>query len=34
MGGNNRLKYIDEYRNKEMAQWTLQEIKNISKKRV
>jgi hydrogenase expression/formation protein HypD len=34
MGGNNRLKYIDEYRNKEMAQRTLQEIKNISKKKV
>ena len=34
MGGNNRLKYIDEYRNKEIAQRALQEIKNISKKRV
>ena len=34
MGGNNRLKYIDEYRNKEIAQRTLQEIKNISKKKV
>ena len=28
------MKYIDEYRNKEIAQRTLQEIKNISKKRV
>ncbi len=28
------MKYIDEYRNKEMAQRTLQEIKNISKKKV
>ena len=28
------MKYIDEYRNKEIAQRALQEIKNISKKRV
>ena len=28
------MKYIDEYRNKEIAQRTLQEIKNISKKKV
>jgi hydrogenase expression/formation protein HypD len=34
MGGNSRLKYIDEYRNKEIVQRTLQEIKNISKKRI
>ncbi|GAH77820.1 unnamed protein product, partial [marine sediment metagenome] len=34
MGGKDRLKYIDEYRNKEIAQRILQEIKNISKKKV
>lgn len=34
MGGNNRLKYVDEYRNKEIAQKILQQIKNISKKKI
>jgi len=34
MGGNNRLKYIDEYRNKEIAQKILRQIKSISKKKI
>ena len=34
MGGNNRLKYVDEYRNKEIAQKILRQVKNLSKKKV
>ncbi|GAI84040.1 unnamed protein product, partial [marine sediment metagenome] len=30
MGGNNRLRYIDEYRNIEIAQKILRQIKSIS----
>jgi hydrogenase expression/formation protein HypD len=33
MGGNNRLRYIDEYRNKEIAQKILRQIKSISIKK-
>ena len=34
MGGEGRLKYIDEYRNKEIAQNILWQIKNISQKKI
>jgi len=34
MGGKDRLKYIDEYRNEEIACRIIQKIKNISKKSV
>ena len=34
MGGNNRLKYVDEYRNKEIAQKILRQVKSLSKKKV
>lgn len=34
MGGDGRLKYIDEYRNKEIAQNILGQIKSISQKKI
>ena len=34
MGGEGKLKYIDEYRNKEIAQNILWQIKNISQKKI
>jgi len=34
MGGNNRLKYVDEYRNKEIAQKILRQVKSLSKKKI
>jgi hydrogenase expression/formation protein HypD len=34
VGGEGRLKYVDEYRNKEIAQKILRQIKSISKKKI
>ena len=34
MGGEGRLRYVDEYRNKEIAQKILRQIKSISKKKI
>ncbi|MBA7531372.1 Hydrogenase maturation factor HypD [subsurface metagenome] len=34
MGGEGRLKYVDEYRDKEIAQKILRQIKSISKKKI
>jgi hydrogenase maturation factor len=34
LGGEGRLRYVDEYRNKEIAQKILWQIKNISKKKI
>jgi hydrogenase expression/formation protein HypD len=34
LGGKGRLKYVDEYRNKEIAQKILRQIKSISGKKI
>jgi hydrogenase expression/formation protein HypD len=34
LGGEGRLRYVDEYRNKEIAQKILRQIKSISKKKI
>ncbi|GAH05290.1 unnamed protein product, partial [marine sediment metagenome] len=34
MGGEGRLRYVDEYRNKEIAQKILRQIRSISKKKI